>query len=32
MGHGAKMLGTSTVASDEVFVGNIWPLKPEETR
>ncbi|WP_075213998.1 4-hydroxyphenylacetate 3-hydroxylase family protein [Mongoliimonas terrestris] len=27
---GAKMLGTSTVMADEVFVGNIQPLKPGE--
>ncbi|MBH0239114.1 4-hydroxyphenylacetate 3-hydroxylase family protein [Methylobrevis albus] len=27
---GAKMLGTATVMSDEVFVGNIQPLKPGE--
>lgn len=27
---GAKMLGTSTVMSDEIFVGNIQPLKPGE--
>jgi 4-hydroxyphenylacetate 3-monooxygenase len=30
--HGAKMLGTSSVMSDEIFVGTIQPLKPDEGR
>jgi 4-hydroxyphenylacetate 3-monooxygenase len=30
--RGAKMLGTSTVMADELFVGNIQPLKPGEER
>jgi 4-hydroxyphenylacetate 3-monooxygenase len=28
--RGAKMLGTSTILSNEILVGNIQPLKPEE--
>ncbi|MFO1149471.1 MAG: 4-hydroxyphenylacetate 3-hydroxylase N-terminal domain-containing protein [Alsobacter sp.] len=30
--HGAKMLGTSAVMADEIFVGSIQPLKPDEGR
>lgn len=30
--RGAKMLGTSTVMSNELFVANLQPLKPDEDR
>ena len=30
--RGAKMLGTSAVMADELFVGNVAPLRPDEVR
>ena len=30
--RGAKMMGTSSVMANEVFVGNLQPLRPKETR
>lgn len=29
--RGAKMLGTSAIMADELFVGSVHPLKPDET-